>query len=259
MARVLIVDDDEIIVLGLEEDLTELNHEIAGTAESCEEAIEIAKTHKPDLVLMDIKLHGEDDGIMAAKIIESETGIPVIFVTAYGGEQYLKKIQAVSPFSCLIKPYNKIELSACINIALYRKQIEVQLAKQYENMRLINNILIRILYEIDPYDKLTMILSEVRQSLDLTMICIYEMRDNSFIKTCDSCNSEKAGKDEIFNALDLINEKAHQHGSKELSMNDFTELFSSQMNIKIPLEPQSIWKHLPCLLILQNASGRRGA
>ena len=84
MAKIMIVDDEAAIAMQLEEDIIAMGYEVVGAAASSEEAIDMAKRLNPDLILMDIVIKGNLDGIETAKKIRKEAEIPVIFITAYG-------------------------------------------------------------------------------------------------------------------------------------------------------------------------------
>jgi CheY-like chemotaxis protein/DNA-binding PadR family transcriptional regulator len=124
MSKILIVDDEALITMQLEERLSKLGYKIAGMAASGEEAIGKAKTLKPDIVLMDIVMPGEINGIEAAKLIHSELDIPIIFVTAYADDAIIEKAKCVNPYGYIVKPFNPLELKAAIEVALFRKSAE---------------------------------------------------------------------------------------------------------------------------------------
>ena len=89
--RILIVEDEFFIALDVEEQAKALGHIVVGTAITADEAIAMAEKEKPDVVLMDIRLIGEKDGIAAAREIQSQFGIQSIFVTANTDPSTLKQ------------------------------------------------------------------------------------------------------------------------------------------------------------------------
>jgi len=123
MPKILIVDDEATITTHLEERLAQMGYEVAGTASSGSEAIEISKRVRPDIILMDIVMPGKIDGIEAARQIMEDQGIPVIFLTAYEDEKYINRAKEVNPFGYLIKPYHVSTLKATLEIALYNKEV----------------------------------------------------------------------------------------------------------------------------------------
>jgi CheY-like chemotaxis protein/DNA-binding PadR family transcriptional regulator len=124
MSKILIVDDEGIILLQLEERLSAMGYSIAGMAASGEDAIEKARSTKPDLVLMDIVMPGTMDGIEAAQIITTELDIPVVFVTSFADDKIIEKAKSVRPYGYIVKPFNVMEIKAAIEVALFRKSSE---------------------------------------------------------------------------------------------------------------------------------------
>ena len=126
MSNILVVDDEAIIMMQLEERLTAMGYTIAGMAASGEEAIEKARSARPDLVLMDIVMPGKMNGIEAAKIINGELNIPVVFVTSYADDVIIQKAKSVRPYGYIVKPFNELEIKAAIEVALFRKAAETE-------------------------------------------------------------------------------------------------------------------------------------
>ncbi len=124
---ILIVEDENIVALNIKTILMHLQHNVLGPVSSGEAAIEIAVSQKPDLILMDIKLHGKLDGIEAAEIIKKTTEIPIIYVTAYSDEKILQRSVASDPYGYIVKPFDKKELKTAIEIAIFKSQSEKKL------------------------------------------------------------------------------------------------------------------------------------
>ena len=123
MAKVLIVDDEAAITTQLEERLAVMGYEVVGTASTGEEAVDLAREHAPDIILMDIVMPGELDGIEAARLIRREMDIPVVFLTAYGDDRFIERAKDVGPYGYIIKPYQENALKAAIEIALYNREV----------------------------------------------------------------------------------------------------------------------------------------
>lgn len=121
MSKILVVEDEAIILLQLEEILHATGYTVAGLAASGEDAIEKARRLKPDLVLMDIVMPGKLDGIEAAKVITEELGIPVVFVTSYADDTIIEKAKSVKPYGYIVKPFNELVIKATVEVALFRK------------------------------------------------------------------------------------------------------------------------------------------
>jgi two-component system, response regulator PdtaR len=118
MLRVLIVEDEFFISLGTDSLLRELGHTPVGVAVSAEEAVAMAERHRPDVVLMDIRLSGARDGIYAAEAILSRFGIPSIFVTANTDPQTRQRALAVGGLGFIEKPVSKERLVTGLKAAV---------------------------------------------------------------------------------------------------------------------------------------------
>jgi PAS domain S-box-containing protein len=125
--QILVVEDEGIIALDLQNHLTRLGYAVPDIAYTGEQAIRRAKEIHPDLVLMDIRLEGEMDGIEAAEQIRARFGIPVIYMTAYADAATLKRAKITGPFGYILKPFGERELSSTIEMALYRHEMEQRL------------------------------------------------------------------------------------------------------------------------------------
>ena len=127
--RILVVEDEALVADDLEERLSQLGYQVCGVVDTAEQAIERAVALSPDLVLMDIHLLGEKDGIEAAAEIRLARDIAVVFVTAHADDATLKRAGLAEPFGYVLKPFDERELKATIEMALYRKQAEARLRK----------------------------------------------------------------------------------------------------------------------------------
>jgi CheY-like chemotaxis protein len=112
--KVLIVDDDFVQFLSTELLLRIWGYEVLGPASSSEEALEIAEKDKPDVVLMDINIQGNMDGIDTARQIADQFKIPVIFTTGYDRGEVCHRLQKVESAAILTKPYELDELKSAI-------------------------------------------------------------------------------------------------------------------------------------------------
>ncbi len=126
-AKVLIVEDDRVVVKDLQGSLEDLGFDIASIVSSGEEALKKAKENKPDIVLMDIVLKGDMDGIETAGQIHSQFDIPVVYLTSYTDEKVLERAKITEPFGYISKPFVERELNIAIEIALYKHKMEKKL------------------------------------------------------------------------------------------------------------------------------------
>ena len=125
--QILVVEDDRIIAESIRSTLESLGYGVPAIVSSGEEAVAQAEKYLPDLVLMDIMLEGEMDGVEASSQIHSRFDIPVIFLTAYSDKKLLDRAKLTTPFGYIIKPFEDRELHSLIEIALYKHEIEKKL------------------------------------------------------------------------------------------------------------------------------------
>ncbi len=144
---ILIVEDEAIIALDLKSILTGIGYNVVGIAASGEEAIEFAKEASPDLILMDIILKGQLDGIEAAAEILDNLGIPVIYMTANADAATIERARKTEPYGYILKPLNTRDIHSNIDSAIYRHRIENKLReseKRYrELVESVNSIILR--------------------------------------------------------------------------------------------------------------------
>ena len=126
-AQVLVVEDDGIIALDVESQLKSIGYSVSALASSAEEALAKAAETQPDLVLMDIRLKGELDGIAAAEQIRRRYGIPVVYLTAHADDETLSRAKRTEPAGYVLKPVDTRELHASIELALYKHAMERKL------------------------------------------------------------------------------------------------------------------------------------
>lgn len=117
-ARVLIVEDEVITAMATGAMLKRLGHVVAASVTSGEAALEAFRRQHPDLVLMDIRLDGELDGIETARAIRSQSDVPVVFVTAFVDARTRDRAAETKPFAFMPKPLDEFELHALLDRVL---------------------------------------------------------------------------------------------------------------------------------------------
>lgn len=122
--NILVVEDENILALGLKKKLENLGYAVTGMADSGEETFRQIEANVPDLILMDIVIKGEMDGIETAAKLNKSYSIPVIYLTAYADDEILKRAARTEPYGYILKPYKEKELKANIEMAIYRKKSE---------------------------------------------------------------------------------------------------------------------------------------
>jgi two-component system, cell cycle sensor histidine kinase and response regulator CckA len=127
MNAVMVVEDEQLIAKDIADTLTKLGYDVTGTVSSAEACVESAAARRPDLVLMDIHLQGELDGIDAARMLRERFDIPVVFLSAYADEGTVARAKQSAPLGYLLKPFRKSELRSAVEVGLFRHQMERQL------------------------------------------------------------------------------------------------------------------------------------
>jgi len=125
--KILVVEDEKIVAMDIKKSLERIGYTVTGVVASGKEAIKKVFEDIPDLILMDIKLKGEMDGIEAAGEIRSQFNLPVIYLTAYTDEKTLERAKITEPFGYLLKPFEERELKITIDIAIYKHELERRL------------------------------------------------------------------------------------------------------------------------------------
>ncbi len=120
--RIPIAEDETVISMQLESCLTSMGYDVVGVTSSGEEAIDMARDLRPDLLMTDIIMPGRLDGIEAAKVIKAELGIPVIFITAHKDEKLVERAKEVKPLDYIMKPLNSMKISAALEDLIGRSR-----------------------------------------------------------------------------------------------------------------------------------------
>jgi signal transduction histidine kinase len=126
---ILVVDDERVIGMALAASLGRLGYVSAGLASNGQEAVRLCGEKRPDLVLMDVRLQGEMDGVEAAERINRLYGTPIIFLTAFWDEETVARAKRSGPYAFLVKPYEDRDLQTAIELALYKSSMEQELLR----------------------------------------------------------------------------------------------------------------------------------
>lgn len=134
-ARILLVDDQGLMAMDIDRQLRALGYLPVGHATCGAQALEMARALHPDLVLMDVDLSGEMDGITAAHTIRAQCDLPVVFLTALAAEETLTRAKLSEPYGYIHKPFSEREMQTVIEIALYKHEADVQLKQTVDSLR----------------------------------------------------------------------------------------------------------------------------
>jgi signal transduction histidine kinase len=147
-AKILVVEDEGVLAKGIEKKMVALEYSVTGIAFSGQEAIRMAEENRPDLVLMDIKLDGEMDGVETAGHIREKFDIPVVYLTAYSDKETIRRAKITEPYGYILKPVNERELHCNIEMALYKHKVEAELLKK-EKMEVVEKFSIGIAHDFN--------------------------------------------------------------------------------------------------------------
>ena len=118
--KILLVEDDDVIAKVADWRLKNLGYVVCGRATTGAEAMELVVNNRPDLVLMDINIRGEVDGIETARMIKNGFNIPVVYVTSHSDGPTLERAKATKPDGFIVKPFEDNDLRVAIELALKR-------------------------------------------------------------------------------------------------------------------------------------------
>lgn len=202
MANIMIVDDEVVVLTQLGECLEVMGHKVVGEATSGEEAVTLAQNSNPDLILMDIKMPGKFDGIEAAEKIKAEQEIPLIFLTAYSENEFIERAKKVGPFGYLIKPFQRDEIKAAVEIALYKNEMDKRsLQSRATHRELPKTSLVGITIDrLSGSLPLVYHRSDIKEEEGLKNEgLIKNLSDNGLYFVCKQCSKHKLAPNQILN------------------------------------------------------------
>ncbi|MBP7462205.1 MAG: response regulator [Candidatus Delongbacteria bacterium] len=175
--RVLIVEDDSINALITRHYVEKAGYQVSNVVDDGEKALQEIEKARPDLILMDIKINGDYDGIETAQRIQSQFSIPIIYLTAYTNEEILNRAKKTKPYGYIIKPIDEKLLTINMEMALYKHQAEQSIIDMNKVLDDTVDALARTIEFRDPYTsghqkRVSKLACTIAQSMDLSeMIC----------------------------------------------------------------------------------------
>ncbi|MCK4911381.1 MAG: response regulator [Thermodesulfovibrionales bacterium] len=148
--RILVVEDESLIARDITNSLALMGYQVTGTAATGADALDHVERTSPDIVLMDIVLSGEMDGIKTAQEIHDRYNIPVIYLTACSDDGVIERAKLTGPFGYIVKPFKEDELHLAIEMGLYKHQMEQELKLSREQFRSLLESAGAIPWEMDP-------------------------------------------------------------------------------------------------------------
>lgn len=128
--RLLVVEDDAIVAMDIKRSLEEMGYGVVDTIRRGDWAVQAVREHTPDLVLMDIRLDGEMDGVEAGQAIGDDLGVPVVYLTAYADDETRSRVRSAHPYGYVVKPYSDRDLQTAVEVALVRARMEDRLQEE---------------------------------------------------------------------------------------------------------------------------------
>lgn len=163
-ARILVVEDESIVAFNLQQRLSKLGYDVPAIAVSSQESFDLVEQTLPDLVLMDIHIQGDLDGIEVAARLQETHAIPVIYLTAYSEDSTLERARKTRPYGYLLKPFSERELHATIQMAFERHKLEVELV---DSRRLLQQALDAASLGVLELDKASTVITASPRTADL--------------------------------------------------------------------------------------------
>lgn len=132
---ILIVEDEGIVARDLQESLTRLGYRVVGIAGDGTQAVALVEQHSPELVVMDVTLRGDLDGIQTARLIHERTQAPIIFLTGHSDPATLQRAVSARPLGYILKPFQEVELRCAIEVAIHKHRADLAIAEREAALR----------------------------------------------------------------------------------------------------------------------------
>jgi diguanylate cyclase (GGDEF)-like protein len=132
---ILLVEDEGIVAQDLKETVVHLGYRVVGIASEGVQAVRLAEELQPQLIVMDVGLRGEVDGIQAARMIQERSHIPVIFLTGHRDTETLQRAISTGPLGYIVKPFQEVELRCAIEVAIHKHRADVATREREEALR----------------------------------------------------------------------------------------------------------------------------
>lgn len=132
MACILVVEDEAVVAADLSDMLVGLGHEVSGVAATGRDALELAARRPPDLVLMDVRLRDDMDGVETAQSLRRRMEVPIVFLTAHGDAETVERACEAEPAGYVVKPFREHHLRGAISVALRRRRVDRELRSRLD-------------------------------------------------------------------------------------------------------------------------------
>lgn len=191
-ARILVVEDEGIIAIGLKNRLGRLGYHVVAAVPTGEEALALAGELRPDLILMDIVLKGEMDGAEAGERIRVQHDIPVIYLTAYSDDLTLQRVKVAEPYGYILKPFQDREMYTAIEIALHKHGVEKKLRESEASLRVLFGAVRDLVFVKDTSLRYTQVNAAITRALGLSPEAIIGRTARDLFSATDAAVFESA-------------------------------------------------------------------
>lgn len=130
---ILVAEDELLLARNLESDLREMGCDVVGPAPNGRKAVELARNHRPDIALLDMRMP-EMDGMAAAEVLWGQMSIPIVVLSAYSDQNYVARASNLGVFGYLLKPVSVDDLRVTLSVAWSRYQAQTELADDLQQM-----------------------------------------------------------------------------------------------------------------------------
>jgi DNA-binding LytR/AlgR family response regulator len=165
--KILVVEDESIVAKDIQNTLIRLGYEVPATASSANSAYEKLEQIHPDLVFLDIKLKGEEDGIDIAGHIKEKYNIPVIFLTSYVDQQTLDRAKITEPYGYIVKPFNESDLKTTVEMALFKYSRDREMRESQQRLANALSNIEQAIMITDPDGRITYLNDRAGQLLNI--------------------------------------------------------------------------------------------
>jgi len=253
-AKILLAEDDALAARRLNQSLLRLGYQVTGVAETGEEVIENVAKNLPDIIVMDITLVGNIDGICAAQKVHALVDIPVIYLTANSDSEVFERAKQTEPYAYLVKPFEIYQLQNAIEIALFKHTMEKKLRESENRYRTIFEASDNAMMLVDEHSIITMVNEQFENLTGCSKSSVENLKpwteffqDNERSKLeerLQHANDESSAPRQHFESMLVDNKgntrvvytnikKIPDSNTRIVSMNDISELKLAEKEIRL--------------------------